>query len=51
MTMHTFDSVQKLLPEWENPAITDPFIYKEFAFKNEEYDNVPAVVPRFQFYL
>ena len=29
----------------------DPFTYDDFAYKLDEFDNVPPVIPRFQFYL
>ena len=49
--MHTWESVQKLITEWENPEIKNPWVYEDFKYKAEEFDNVPAVVPRFQFYI
>ena len=29
----------------------DPFKYKHFEYKTDEWDNVPGVIPRFTFYL
>ena len=49
--MHKFESVPKLMNEFEHQDIGDPFIYDNFNYVNEEFDNVPPVIPRFQFYL
>ena len=49
--MHNWSSMQKLLEEFENPKIENPFEYEDFSFQREEFDNVPPVVPRFQFYI
>ena len=49
--MHKWESVPKLMNEFEHQEINDEFIYDDFKYKNEEFDNVPPVIPRFQFYL
>jgi hypothetical protein len=52
MAMHNWDSMQKLLEEeLENPKVKDAFNYEDFKYTREEFDNVPPVVPRFQFYI
>lgn len=52
MTMHKWESTEKLLPLWEHQEIgADRFVYEDFRFKHDEFDNVPPVVPRFLFYL
>jgi len=35
----------------EQQDVGDPFIYQDFNYKLDEFDNVPPVIPRFQFYL
>ena len=49
--MHKWESVPRLIHEFESQEIGDPFIYKDFAYKMDEFDNVPPVIPRFTFYL
>ena len=49
--MHKWESVPKLISEFEQQDIGDPFQYTDFAYKLDEFDNVPPVIPRFQFYL
>lgn len=49
--MHKWESVPKLMNEFEHQEIGDPFIYDDFEYRNEEFDNVPPVIPRFQFYM
>lgn len=49
--MHKWESVPRLISEFENQDIGDPFIYKDFKYQLDEFDNVPPVIPRFQFYL
>ena len=49
--MHKWESVPKLISDFEQQDIGDPFVYTDFAYKLDEFDNVPPVIPRFQFYL
>jgi len=49
--MHKWESVPKLISQFENQEIGDPFVYSDFTYKLDEFDNVPPVIPRFQFYL
>ena len=49
--MHKWESVPKLISEFESQEIGDPFVYRNFEYKLDEFDNVPPVIPRFQFYL
>ena len=49
--MHQWESLEKMVKSWEDQEVKDPFVYINFAFKLEEWDNVPPVIPRFQFYL
>ena len=49
--MHKWESVPRLISEFESQDIGDPFIYEDFQYKLDEFDNVPPVIPRFQFYL
>ena len=49
--MHKWESVPKLISEFEAQEIGDPFVYRNFEYKLDEFDNVPPVIPRFQFYL
>ena len=49
--MHKWESVPKLISTFEQQDVGDPFIYSDFAYKLDEFDNVPPVIPRFQFYL
>ena len=49
--MHKWESVPKLISEFEAQEIGDPFVYQDFTYKLDEFDNVPPVIPRFQFYL
>ena len=49
--MHKWESVPKLISEFEKQSIGEPFIYKDFNYNLDEFDNVPPVIPRFQFYL
>ena len=49
--MHKWESLPKLVSEWERQVIPDPFVYKDFVYDCEEFDNVPPVIPRFQFYM
>jgi hypothetical protein len=51
MTMHKLESVEKLIHQFEEMAVENPFIYKDFNYSLKEYDNIPEVIPRFQFYL
>lgn len=47
--MHKWDSVQQMVDEWENQDIGDPFVYKDFQYDLQEFDNVPPLFPRFLF--
>lgn len=49
--MHQWESLQKLVQSWEAQPVEDPFTYEKFDFKMEEWDNVPPIIPRFQFYV
>ena len=49
--MHKWESVPKLISEFEKQPIGEPFIYSDFKYNLDEFDNVPPVIPRFQFYL
>jgi hypothetical protein len=50
--MHKWESTEKLLPVWEHQDIgEEKFVYEDFVYKQDEFDNVPPVVPRFLFYL
>jgi len=49
--MHKWESVPKLISAFEHQEVGDPFIYQDFSYKLDEFDNVPPVIPRFQFYL
>ena len=49
--MHKWESVPKLISEFEHQDVGDPFIYNDFTYRLDEFDNVPPVIPRFQFYL
>ena len=50
--MHKWESTEKLLPQWEHQAIGEQeLVYEDFKYKQDEFDNVPPVVPRFLFYL
>ena len=49
--MHKWESVPRLLNEFENQDIGEPFVYHDFKYENAEFDNVPPVIPRFQFYI
>ena len=49
--MHQWESLQKLVKQWEDQEVKDPFMYEEFKYELDEWDNVPPVLPRFQFYI
>lgn len=49
--MHQWESLKKLILEWEAQEVHDPFKYASFKYQADEWDNVPAVIPRFQFYM
>jgi len=49
--MHKWESQEKLLSEWEAQDMDSKFIYKDFTYKRDEFDNVPPVVPRWLFHL
>jgi hypothetical protein len=49
--MHQWESLQKLITTWETQEVKDRFAYTEFTYQNDEWDNVPPVLPRFQFYM
>ena len=49
--MHKWESVPRLISEFENQDVGDPYVYKDFTYQLDEFDNVPPVIPRFQFYL
>ena len=49
--MHQWESFKKLILEWENQEVKDPFAYLLFKYQADEWDNVPPVIPRFQFYM
>ena len=49
--MHTWESVEKMVSEWEHQEIGDPFVYEDFKYSLDEFDNLPPVIPRFSFYL
>jgi hypothetical protein len=51
MTMHKLESVEKLLHQYEETEIPDPFVYADFNYQLKEFDNIPEVIPRFAFYL
>lgn len=48
--MHQWESLQKLISTWEDQEVKDRFVYEQFKYEAEEWDNVPPVIPRFQFY-
>ena len=45
--MHKWESVPKLISEFEKQNIGEEFIYQDFNYKLDEFDNVPPVIPRF----
>ena len=49
--MHKWESVEKMVSEWESQEIGDPFAYDNFKYNLDEFDNLPPVIPRFSFYL
>ena len=49
--MHQWESLEKLVKKWETQEVKDSFKYEEFKYELDEWDNVPTVLPRFQFYL
>ena len=49
--MHKWESTEKLLSELEHQEVGENFDFKKFIYENDEFDNVPTVVPRFLFYL
>lgn len=49
--MHTWESVEGMVHQWEEQDIGDPFIYENFKYDLTEFDNLPPVIPRFTFYL
>ena len=49
--MHKWESQEKLLSEWEAQQLQDQFVYRDFIYKKDEFDNVPPVVPRWLLYL
>lgn len=49
--MHNWESLQKLIQNWEEQSVKDQFKYLRFDYKQDEWDNVPPVIPRFIFYL
>ena len=49
--MHKWESVPRLINEFEHQSVGEPFTYSDFKYKLDEFDNVPPVIPRFQFYL
>ena len=51
MTMHQWESFQKLITKWEEQSVSDKFKYTRFDYKSDEWDNVPPVIPRFMFYM
>ena len=48
--MHEWKSQERLIESWETQVITNPLLYKMFAYDTNEWDNVPSVIPRFTFY-
>ena len=49
--MHQWESLKKLITSWEEQEVKDTFVYTQFDYKPDEWDNVPPVIPRFHFYL
>jgi len=49
--MHQWESLKKLIEEFEKQEVKDPFVYEPFKYEADEWDNVPAVIPRFTFYI
>ena len=49
--MHQWESFSKLIKDFEEQKIDDPFVYAKFDYNPEEWDNVPPVIPRFNFYM
>ena len=49
--MHQWESFSKLIKDFEEQKIDDPFVYTKFDYNPEEWDNVPPVIPRFNFYM
>ena len=49
--MHKWESVEGMVHEWEEQEIGDPFVYQDFQYELSEFDNLPPVIPRFQFYI
>ena len=43
--------LEKLIKAWEAQEVKDRFVYDAFEYNAEEWDNVPPVIPRFQFYV
>jgi hypothetical protein len=51
MTMHKLESIEKLVHQFEDTPARDPFVYEDFKYLTKEFDNIPEVIPRFNFYL
>jgi hypothetical protein len=49
--MHQWQSLEKLVKQWEEQEVKNRFEYEEFKYELDEWDNVPPVLPRFQFYI
>ena len=51
--MHKWESQEKLLTQFEadQQSLTTDFEFTDFAYKKDEFDNVPPVVPRFLLWL
>lgn len=49
--MHKWESVEKMVSEWETQDVGEQFEYKNFKYNLDEFDNLPPVIPRFAFFL
>ena len=51
MQMHEWERQEKLLEKIEAHQIEDCLQYNTFAYEKHEWDNIPAIVPRYVIYL
>jgi hypothetical protein len=49
--MHEWDKQAVLLDKIESFQLADVLQYNKFAYEKHEWDNIPAIVPRYVIYL
>ena len=49
--MRRLDSLRTLIEKWSTEKAPQDFIYTDFQFTVNEFDNVPSILPKFLLHL